>query len=299
MNARVTLVGMENYLNGLDTPKSLTDKCVMTSADSDFDPQVLLSAIIMKGGTFEPLYTDPLFYYKMVEMWWKKWLPTFDHWDEVLRAEYNPIWNKNYWREGHEDTTDATTGSKEYGSKVIEDNDTTGSKTSKETTDDDTTWESTSQTIEQLSGKDQVDHDSNRDIDVDNMVSAFDAPSNNPYVPHDASHTDDVLNSENTDTTYGKRTQTDVTADGSGTDDKTVDYTEGTTGTSDTTTTTTGDESTEGSADRDYDFAHHEWGNIGVTTSQKMVTDELKLRYFDLYEHISDIFVDELCVRVF
>ena len=95
MNARVTLVGIENYLNGLDTPKSLTDKCVMTSTDSDFDPQVLLSAIIMKGGTFEPLYTDPLFYYKMVEMWWKKWSPTFNHWDEVLRAEYNPIWNKN------------------------------------------------------------------------------------------------------------------------------------------------------------------------------------------------------------
>lgn len=296
MNARMTIVGFENYLNDLDTPKSLTDACEMTSTDSQFDPQLLLASIIMKGGTFEPLYTDPLFYYKMVGMWWKKWLPTFDKWDEVLRAEYNPIWNKDAYKEGHEDTYDSTTGSKEYGSKVIEDNDTTGSKTSKETTDDDTTWESTSQTIEQLSGKDMVDHDSNRDIDVENRVSAYDS---NTYQPHDNSHTDDVLNSENTDTTYGKRTQTDVDADGSGTDDKTVDYTEGTTGTSDTTTTTTGDESTEGTADRDFDVSYHEWGNIGVTTSQQMVEAELKLRYFNLYERISDIFLDELAVRVF
>lgn len=296
MNARVTLVGMENYLNGLDTPKSLTDKCVMDSQESDFDPQVLLAAIIMKGGTFEPLYTDPLFYYKMVEMWWKKWSPTFNHWDEVLRAEYNPIWNKNYWREGHEDTYDSTSGAKEYSSTVTTDNDTTEKVVNKEVTDDDTTWESTSNTVEQLSGKDMVDHDSNRDIDVENRVSAFDA---NTYQPHDNSHTDDVLNSENTDTTYGKRTQTDVEADGSGTDDKTVDFTGNKTGTDDTTQDTEGTESTEGTADRDYDISYHEWGNIGVTTSQKMVTDELKLRYFDLYEHISDIFVDELCVRVF
>lgn len=299
MNARLTIVGFENYLNDLDTPKSLTDKCVMSSEETGFDPSVLLASIIMKGGTFEPLYTDPLFYYKMVEMWWKKWLPTFDAWDEVLRAEYNPIWNKDAYKVGHEDTTDSHSGSKEYGSKVIEDNDTTSTHNSKEITDDDTTWETTSQTIEQLSGKDQVDHDSDRDISVSNSVSAYDAPSNDPMVPQSASRTDDTLNSENTDTTYGKRTQTDVDADGSGTDDKTVTLNEGTTGTSDTTVTTTGDESTEGESDRDFDTDYHEWGNIGVTSSQQLVEAELKLRYFNLYERISDIFLDELAVRVY
>lgn len=299
MNARVTLVGIENYLNGLETPKSLTDKCVMDSQESEFDPQVLLATIIMKGGTFEPLYTDPLFYYKMVEMWWKKWSPTFNHWDEVLRADYNPIWNKDAYKEGHEDTYDSTSGAKEYSSTVTTDNDTTEKVVNKEITDDDTTWESSSNTVEQLSGKDSVDHDSDRDISVSNNVSAYDAPSNNPMVPQSSSHTDDTLNSENTDTTYGKRTQTDVTADGSGTDDKTVDFTGNKTGTDDTKQDTEGTESTEGTSDRDFDISYHEWGNIGVTTSQQMVESELKLRYFDLYEHISDIFVDELCVRVF
>ena len=299
MNARMTIVGFENYLNDLDTPKSLTDKCVMKSQDSEFDPEVLLATIIMKGGQFEPLYTDPLFYYKMVEMWWKKWSPTFNHWDEVLRADYNPIWNKNYWREGHEDTYDSHSGAKEYSSTVTEDNDTSGRKTSKETTDDDTSFDTENHTTEQLSGKDKTTHDSDRDISVSNNISAYDAPSNNPMVPHDSSHTDDTLNSENTETTYGKKTQTDGTAKGTGTDDKTVDYTETTAGTSDTTLETEGLENTEGTADRDYDIAYHEWGNIGVTTSQKMVADEIKLRYFDLYEHISDIFLDELAVRVY
>ena len=299
MNARMTLIGFENYLNELEDPKSLTDKCVMSSDESGFDPSVLLASILMKGGQFEPLYTNPLFYYKMVEMWWKKWLPTFDAWDDVLRAEYNPIWNKDAHRVGHEDTYDSHSGAKEYSSTVTEDNDTSGRKTSKETTDDDTSFNTENHTTEQLSGKDTTEHDSDRDVSVSNNVSAYDAPSNNPMVPQSSSHTDDTLNSETTETTYGKKTQTDGTAEGTGTDDKVVDYTETTAGTSDTTVETEGLENTEGTADRDFDTDYHEWGNVGVTTSQAMVEAELKLRYFNLYERISDIFLDELAVRVY
>lgn len=43
----------------------------------------------------------------------------------------------------------------------------------------------------------------------------------------------------------------------------------------------------------------HLYGNIGVTTSQQMLTDELKIAEWNLYEHISDIFIDEFCILVY
>lgn len=43
----------------------------------------------------------------------------------------------------------------------------------------------------------------------------------------------------------------------------------------------------------------HTHGNIGVTTSQQMLEAELNLQEWNLYEHIADIFVRELCIPVY
>ena len=40
-------------------------------------------------------------------------------------------------------------------------------------------------------------------------------------------------------------------------------------------------------------------GNIGVTTSQQMLEAELDIVTWNLYEHISDIFIDEFCILVY
>lgn len=41
------------------------------------------------------------------------------------------------------------------------------------------------------------------------------------------------------------------------------------------------------------------WGNIGVTTSQQMLQSELDVASWNLYEHITDIFLSEFIVPVF
>ena len=41
------------------------------------------------------------------------------------------------------------------------------------------------------------------------------------------------------------------------------------------------------------------FGNIGVTTSQQMLKDELDIATWNLYEHISDIFIEEFCILVY
>lgn len=41
------------------------------------------------------------------------------------------------------------------------------------------------------------------------------------------------------------------------------------------------------------------FGNIGVTTSQQMLQSELDVDAWNLYEHITDLFLDEFCVLLY
>ena len=43
----------------------------------------------------------------------------------------------------------------------------------------------------------------------------------------------------------------------------------------------------------------HTHGNIGVTTNQKMVEAELKLRQYDIYKLITNEFIDTFCIGVY
>lgn len=216
MNARITLIGIENELNALD--KSITD--TWSCEYGDFDKDVLLSAIITTGATFEPIYTDPIYFYDMCGFWWKKWQSTINKWFDAFSKEYEPLWDRNGYEEVHEDTTDVGT------------NDT--ATTTKEIMDDDTT------------------------AHTNNNVSAYDQST---YQPHDESIS-------------------------SGTDDRTTDF--------------TGNIDNDTSNDRDFDRTYHSWGNWGISqTSQKLLEQEFNIRKINLYNKCADIFVSEMCVRVY
>lgn len=52
--------------------------------------------------------------------------------------------------------------------------------------------------------------------------------------------------------------------------------------------------------DKDFDRVAHTWGNWGIsTTVQKLIEQELNIQAWDIYEHMSDIFCDEMTVRVY
>lgn len=292
---------MENRLNqmkieGTDTGRSLKDPWELSDEVQGFNAETLLAAIMIKGAQLEPLWSDPVFFYRMNAQWWNKWYPTFDAWCKVLEKEYNPLWNKEYWEKEHQDITDVGTNDTVSAHTEVMDDDTTGNKSSTEIMDDDITYSKSGTSTEQLSGKDKTTHNSDRDISVENKVSAFDS---NTYQPHDQSHTDDTLNSDNTETTYGKKIETTYSENGSGTDDKTTTFSEQTTGTDDRTTTFNGTIDNDTTNDRDHDRDLYAYGNIGVTSSQQLLTSELQVRYWNIYEHMSDIFLDEMAVRVF
>lgn len=105
---------------------------------------------------------------------------------------------------------------------------------------------------------------------TENKVSAFDSTS---YSPHDES--------------IGTVTEAQTTTtNSSGTDDRTTNFD----GNIDNDTTN----------DRDFDRTYHSWGNWGISqTSQKLLEQELKVQAFNIYDHIADIFCNELLVRVY
>lgn len=43
----------------------------------------------------------------------------------------------------------------------------------------------------------------------------------------------------------------------------------------------------------------HLWGNIGTTTSQQMLREELEVRKFNLYDQIADMVIKEYCIMVY
>lgn len=86
--AKVTLIGLENFLNMNDM--SIFD---FLKLPEKVDKVTVENSILMDLGEYEPLWSDPLFFRNMVGVWSEKWSMTFQKWSDVLNIEYNPIEN--------------------------------------------------------------------------------------------------------------------------------------------------------------------------------------------------------------
>lgn len=96
-SAKVTLIGMNTYFQNagsdlfefLDLPEGLTKK-------------TLTDNILLQGGEFEVLYSDPVALKSYIGIWADREAATFQRWVDALNIEYAPL--ENYDR--HEDWTD-------------------------------------------------------------------------------------------------------------------------------------------------------------------------------------------------
>lgn len=96
-SAKVTLIGMNTYFQNagsdlfefLDLPEGLTKK-------------TLTDNILLQGGEFEVLYSDPVALKSYIGIWSDREAATFKRWVDALAIDYAPL--ENYDR--HEDWTD-------------------------------------------------------------------------------------------------------------------------------------------------------------------------------------------------
>ncbi len=96
-SAKLTLIGMNTYFQSagsdlfefLDLPEGLTK-------------QTLTDNILLEGGEFEVLYSDPVALKSYIGIWSQREQATFQRWVDALAIEYAPL--ENYDR--HENWTD-------------------------------------------------------------------------------------------------------------------------------------------------------------------------------------------------
>ena len=82
--AKITLIGFNNYY------EHLWDQLYVPSG---INKQELINNILMKGGEFEVLYSNPEFMKNMIGVWSSKWLHTMERWVKALSINYDPLEN--------------------------------------------------------------------------------------------------------------------------------------------------------------------------------------------------------------
>lgn len=113
--AKITLIGLENYLN--------PDHSVFENMQlpDGIDKDTLIGAIILRCQEFELLYSDPDFMIAAVNVWSRKNYWTFDKWVKLINKDYDPLYNKDYY----EDIKDIHEGSAESSGNTSENSDYT------------------------------------------------------------------------------------------------------------------------------------------------------------------------------
>ena len=205
-SAKMTLIGMNCFMLNMndDLFKNLT-------LPEGLEKQTLTDSILLRGGEFEVVYSNPTAMQSLIGIWSNREQATFERWVNALSIEYAPL--ENYER--HEHWTDEASGTGSSGS--------TGSVN---TTSNDTS---------------------------ELTKSAYDQSTYSPY-------------------------------------EKTING--GTVG-------TTSSDSTNTSMSNDSEHNGRIHGNIGVTTSQQMLTAELELGYWNVYQKITELFLQEFTIPVY
>lgn len=85
--AKITLIGLENYLN----PERSVFQNIMLP--NGIDKEILVGAIILRCQEFELLYSDPNFLIDAVNIWSRKNYWTFDKWVKAINIQYDPLYN--------------------------------------------------------------------------------------------------------------------------------------------------------------------------------------------------------------
>lgn len=253
-SSKITLIGMNQFFISLndDLFKNLT-------LPEGIDKSTLTDNILLTGGEFEVLYSNPTAMQNMIGIWSRREQATFERWIAALSIDYNPLenydrmehWTDNF--DGLEHTANAGTSSDLEHTINSGSNSSSGSSTSNGTSN--TTNSDTSEL----------------------QKSAYDESGYSAY--------EKTINSGTVSQTTSDSTTTSMQNTTSDTGDRSNQE----------TTSNTEDHSTDNNSV--HDGRIH--GNIGVTTSQQMLTAELDLGYWNLYSKITELFLKEFVIPVY
>ena len=332
---KITLIGMENYLNS----KTLNSSLIHDSLFNDIvlpespllEKTVLVDTILLDCGEFGTLYSDPYFMKAAVSNFFLKWNRTFVKWCNALETEYLPLENYNRTEieeyENNEQLIRTTHIGEHKTTEKVGKLKTTNDAGSTKLTNSDGT-----RTTNSTAGKLKTTNDAgstkltNSDGTKTTNVTAGSTnttvtnPDSTTKTDSFAGFSDSYSNIESgtissfkvgtgKDGTYNQTTSTEQTT-------PTVETVTHTGAESVSTQTKAGESITEQLEPNETTYGHAvdandvetviakpktivARGNIGVTTSQQMLKAELDLQMYNLYKQICDLFMTELLIPVY
>lgn len=264
---RITLWGMYQY------DKTLFNDIVLPDG---IDKDNLVSDIMRNSGDLYPYHQVPEYLKRNITFWFARRLFDFSRMYEALRVQYSPIENydrkediKREYKDSGTDTETLTLGSSTTSKHTGTDEETTtlgSSTTSKHTGTDTDSMQGGGSTEKGVSAYNE-DGYTNREKDTETQNST-----------NTKQYDSTVTNTESGTDTQKQTFDSTVTNTGSGSDMTKTDY---------------GKQRTETENTRVH-------GNIGVTTSQRMIESEMSLRAkYDIYKIISREFEREFLVQIY
>ena len=256
---------------------------------SALNRDTLIDNLLAETAELEVLYPNPVVFKNLVGVWSAKQIDIWNRLYATTQYEYNPIENYNRYETGSDSGTGRTTHSGTDGrTEAI----TTGGKDTLDMTrrDGGTESENTTSSIEQ-GGQDETTGTDTKG----HWVAGFNSqPSGqDDGLVKQTRDQDDAT----TTTAYGK------TEDGTGTKTTTFGKTE-----------TNKDETTYGKTENvqetktygeqvattnEGEHELHAHGNIGVTTTQKLIREQRDIDLFNLYDIIIEDFKMRFCILVY
>ena len=100
MFATLTLMGLNNYLLGMNLPDLFAEAEIPEGIDAD----TLKNIIIQDAGEFEVLYSNPDYLRTRIKLWFDKWRYTFDKWVMLSEKEFEPLHNFDRHEEYEDET---------------------------------------------------------------------------------------------------------------------------------------------------------------------------------------------------
>lgn len=256
----------------------------------ELDKDTLVENILAETAELEVLYPNPVVFKNLVGIWSAKQIDIWNRLYATTQYEYNPIENYNRYEEGTDDGTSTTTHD---GTDSRTEHLTTGGKDTLDMTRRDGGTETEANTYsnenggsDEVIGSDEKGH----------WIAGYDAPT--PTAQDDGLFKQTRDQDDGTTTTnYGK------TEEGEGSRTTTFGKTE--TNKDETTygktenITETKQYGQEISVENNGEHQLHAHGNIGVTTTQKLIREQREIDLFNLYDIITEDFKMRFCILVY
>ena len=257
---------------------------------SALDRDTLVDNLLSETAELEVLYPNPVVFKNLVAVWSNKQIDIWNRLYQTTQYEYNPIENYNRYETGSDSGTGRTTHS---GTDTTTDTTTHGGtdRRTENITHGGSETENSTSSVE-LGGQDTVTGTDTKG----HWVAGYDTPApsqSSDNLLKQTRDTDDVT----TLTDYGK------TEDGTGSKTTTFGKTEAVTETmqhGETITKSGGlTHGEQVATTNEGEHELHAHGNIGVTTTQKLIREQREIDLFNIYDIIIEDFKMRFCILVY